>query len=95
MMLEIKLVSREVERAFRRAGKEKGIAKAGIRAANAAGKVLRGSIAGILQSIANAPKVTFQNPRPGGPRIAKKSRISHHSESPNSDLASEGGRQTA
>ena len=60
MMLEIKLVSREVERAFRRAGKEKGIAKAGIRAANAAGKVLRGSIAGVLQSIAGAPKVAFR-----------------------------------
>lgn len=60
MKLEIKLDSREVERAFRRAGKEKGIAKAGIRGANAAGKSLRGELAGILQSIANAPKVAFR-----------------------------------
>ena len=60
MMLEIKLVSREVERAFRRAGEGKGIAKAGIRGANAAGKSLRGSLAAILQQIAPAPKTAFR-----------------------------------
>ena len=60
MKIEVKLDAREVERAFRRAGKEKGVLKARNRAANAAGKSLRGELAGILQEIANAPKVAFR-----------------------------------
>ena len=60
MKIEVKLDAREVERAFNRAGKGKGVARALNKGANAAGKVLRGELAGILQEIAPAAKTAFR-----------------------------------
>ena len=59
MTISVKLDSREVDRAFKRAGNG-GVTKARFRAANAAGKSLRGELAGILQSIAPAAKTAFR-----------------------------------
>ena len=60
MKIEIKLDAREVERAFRRAGKEKGVLKARNRAANSGGKELRKALPGILQSVLAAPKTAYR-----------------------------------
>ena len=60
MKLTIRLDSREFERAFRRLGEGKGVSRAGNKGANAGGKVLRGELAGILQSIAAAPKTAYR-----------------------------------
>ena len=60
MSIEIKFDSREFERAFRRLVDGKGVLKTRNKGANAAGKVLRGELAGILQKIAAAPKNAYR-----------------------------------